>query len=99
MVIVAWAFDLRFKNLNKIIVCASLCCEAVGEAKRERNSSNSCLSAEEEANIKHTLREYMVASHSSKKDNEMDEFDSRGDEGDGMADRGRSVGWRRKEKS
>ena len=86
-----WAFDLRFENLNKIIVCASLCCEAVGEAKRERNSSNSCLSAEEE--------EYMVASHSSKKDNEMDEFDSRGDEGEGMVDRGRSVGWRRKEKS
>ena len=41
----------------------------------------------------------MVASHGSKKDTKMDEFDGKGEEGEGMADGSRSVRWRRKEES
>ena len=41
----------------------------------------------------------MVAPHGSKKDIEMDEFDDKGDEGEGMADGSRSVRWRRMEES
>ena len=91
--IIICAFDLKFKDLNEVIVCASHHCEAIGKVKKRHNSSNDRLFVKEkakESTLCESVNAVMVASQVLKRILRKDEFDS---SGEAMADGGRRVGW------
>ena len=79
--IIICAFNLRFKDLNEVIVYASHHCEAVGKAKKRHNSSSGRLFAKEkakESTLCESVNAVMVASQVLKRILRGDEFDSSG---------------------